>query len=1362
MYKKKETDSCLFPIFNDKVLTGYILDSNSMNFHSGFDEIKISLFSATEILDMSKGKISNTDTLNYKTLKPEKDGIFCPAIFGPTEDYKCTCGRYSGISYNGLRCERCNVVIGSRRLRRFNIGHIELYTIVVHPWFYRQLCAYLQLPMKELENITNFESFIFIRDSSDGKYKKGAIVDCSDYYDGMSKYKELQGGGTAIYELIRTYDYKTAYHELREYLKNKHLDTVSDKDLKRFQILDLVYRGKVNIENMMLHVIPVIPADLRPIFEGIKSSDLNELYKKLLSRTSRMKEFEKLEIERNHLIWINEEIMIAKAVQSLMGPVDTKGTKSIASNIKGKSGFFRRGLLGKRTDFSFRAVITVGPTLKSHQCCLPLNIAKELFRAVACSMMLRRKQANSVVEAMMKYKDDEKLVRSLLTEIIKDFPVLLNRAPTLHKLSIQSFEAMLYEGNSIKIASAVCSGYNADFDGDNVAGALPISLEARVECLGLMTSTHNLFSPSSGKLILAPSKDIVMGLYYMTLLDEETEIYIYKVYGLDELNHLVSRNIIHTNTRIQFLIIDNTGTDFHITNYGRLEIWHMINQYYDSTKLKFEIFNQIYDKNTIHEIVMYIFHNCGKEATIEFLNFLTEKGFYYLTKSGISYSPSDLLTVPDQKEREDKVVANIEKLNYHYEQGLITLEELEAETMSLWSSYIDEMSEKIISVMHKSRINYDDLNKIYGPNSQLMYISGTRGSQSQLQQASCLRGYMAKPSGKVNKFVIRSSLRSGTKVLEYFESTHGERKGLSDTAIKTSKSGHLSRKLVDVAHSLFIVEYDCETTEYLEINLKYDKRKFGINYEYSIVSRLAGKAIVDKNGKVIVEKNCVITEEKFKLIISNKVHSVYIRSTLFCKSEGICVCCYGLDLTTYKLVDIGTPIGILSAQSIGEPGTQLTMRTTHTGGIATTDSQESIITVESFGIIDYSELKYAINSNHEKIVYKSSKILVRDIDNYEEILEEIDVKEGSVLLKNNNEEVFEGDIIANKSNHIKTVITTMSGTVKYVDMVEGVTYVVSVDGDTGIIRKKIIPNLKTFEEYLQPAIIIFNEETQKEHHYVLEIGMFVIVNEGNQVKIGDSLAKSFSSESRTKDITGGLVRIINLFEVKKSNHRAIMIPADGIIKINTTLSNKTNKKNKILYIHDKDTDEKITKITVPKDTPIFFQHNQECKKGELVTDGECHLQDLYSLMGFTYTMKSIMGEISGIYEDQGVYISYKYFEIILKKMTEYCIVTTQGVSDKFIGTYLTVREAYAIKQKLIETHGIDHGFTYRKLILGITKVASEMCSSFISSASFQHTIASLANAAAENKTDMMEGIKENVIFGKLMPVGTGFKTNIIK
>ena len=1357
-HNKNKENSFLYPKFgNNKTVSSYVLDSNDINFKCDFNEIKISIASKNDIYSWSKGLIQKTDTLNYKTLKPEKGGIFCTSIFGPTEDYKCVCGRYIGISYNGLRCERCNVLVGSRRLRRLNFGHIELNTWIVHPWFYSYICIILQMTKKTFLSILEFDDFIFVKDSYDEKFKKYTIVSSSDYYEELFVYDELIGGGEAIYHLINTYNYKAEYDEIQEMFKDKKLDDVSDKDLKRREILQLVNENKINIRDMLISVLPVIPADIRPILYleggGIASLDINETYRKIISRVERLSKLKDMETHR--IIINNEKYMVNQAICQLLGPCKSK-TKSISEYIKGKKGYFRRALLGKRTDFSCRSAIVVGPDLNIDECGLPIDIAKELFKPFAYSIILRREIANSIVEAKKIFENDHEQACKILHEIVQDFPIILNRAPTLHRLGLQAFKIKLHKSSAIRIPPLVCAGYNADFDGDNMSGYLPITLEARVECYSLMMSTNNIFLPSSGKLILLPSKDIVLGLYYMTLLDKVTETYKYIIYSICELNNLLILNKISAHTRIKFYIQDITGTNIHITSYARLEMWSLLKKYYDVVQLKFSIFNQDHDKNTISNTVMYVFYNCGKENVLHFLNFITQRGFYYLTKSGITYSPDDMLTVPDQKEKENIVLQEIKQMNQHYDQGLITNEELNANIMSTWGKYIEEMGDSIIDVMNNSKLNFEDINNIMGNNIYLMYISGARGSKSQIQQMCCLRGFMAKPSGEISNFIIRSSLKKGLGVLEYFESTHGERKGLSDTAIKTSKSGHFSRRLVDVAHSMYISETNCKTDEYLEINLKYDRRKFGINYEYAIVNKLSAVDIINKNNEILINKDEIITDKKFEIIISNKIKSVKLRSSLFCKSnKGICAYCYGLDLTTYKLVDIGAPIGILSAQSIGEPGTQLTMRTTHTGGIATTESQELMTTVESFGVLDYSKLIYAVNSAKESIVYKPSTILIVDTET-KEILEEIDVKEGSIILKEAGDEVFPGDIITNKSKNVKSIIISTSGIIKYNDMIENVTYTVNVDSDTGIIRKKIIQNLKTFEDYLQPSIIV-EDENNKQHKYILEIGMFVVVSNEQKVKVGDIVAKLFATESKTKDITGGLIRIINLFEVKKSTNKSIIATHNGIIKIQ---DNKLSKKNKVIVIHDKTTNIKLAKFTVSQNKHLLIQDGQDCKCGDVIMDGATYLQDLLDTMGYAYTIKSMMGEISTIYEDQGVCINYKYFEVIIKKMTEYCIVTKQGNTKEKIGTYLTYRKAYSIKMnsKLDENNDFD----YKHLIIGITKVALNHYPSFISSSSFQHTISILAHAATHNKSDFMKGIKENVVFGKMMPVGTGYHAHIIK
>ncbi|AOP70269.1 DNA-directed RNA polymerase subunit beta' [bacterium AB1] len=1334
------------------------LNKMTSDFNCNFDEVRIRIASKRYIKDfLSRGEIYNTDTLNYRTLKPEKGGIFCCSIFGPIDNYKCLCRRYIGESYKGLRCERCHVVVGNRNLRRRYFGHIELKAMIVHPWFMSQICVLLNITKKVFNSILNFEIFIFLEDSLDEVYKAGDLITANQYYN-IYYGQNLVSGGEAFHMLLSKIDVKAELEKMNQNFKNKKLSSLPEKEIRRKDIFDQFAEGGTLPTDLIISTIIVIPADLRPIVTlengGIATLDINEIYRKIVSRNSRLDKLQKLE---THFIIINnEKYMLNEAVSLLMGPKKKKSQKSISEYIKGKKGYFRRAALGKRTDFSARGVIVVGPELKVDECSIPIFIASELFKPFLYSLMLRRNYVFSLVEAKNRLENDKELVRLLLDEIVDDFPVLLNRAPTLHRLGIQAFRIKITKTNAIRTSPLVCTAYNADFDGDHMSVHLPLSLDARVEAYSLMLSKQNLFLPSNGRLILMPTKDLVMGIYYLSLSNNK---YYNEniIYDIDELYYHYS-SIHEVSVSYEFtkhhlvkcrIYCLNEQKVFE-TTYGRVFIWKFIPEVYRKN-MDFKIFNKNLDKNAISDMIMHVFNYSTYNITVDFLNFLTKYGFETLTLSGLSYCEEDMIRLEKDyiKETEDSII----DLKKYYEMGMMTSEELSAQSYSLWGNCISSVSDAIVDQMQRDKNNNsDDQNCVPFNNIYLMYISGSRGSKSQIQQVCGLRGFMARPSGKVGNFIIKSNLYNGLNIYQIFESTHGERKGLSDLAIKTSKAGYLSRKLADVSHSVVVQTEDCNTTEYMTVNKVYDKRNLGVKFKDMIFGKILAKDIFDKNNNLLLSKNTMIDSFNYSIIENNNINNVSFFSCFYCKCKmGVCIKCYGMDLSSHKLIHKGTPVGIIAAQSIGEPGTQLTMRTTHTGGVANTESAEISVVSEASGIIDLSNVDYAKNSKGDNIVLNSGKIIIRNKQDKSIIQEEIDIKNNYVLIINNDQEIEAGGIIAYINHNVEVVISKISGTVKYKN-INSFNCVIITDKDTGVVRKQIIKS--TFDN-IHPSIVIVSDCGEIENEYMLEYNCFVMVNDGKSVLAGDELFRSFKTQSQIKDITGGLPKVIDLFESKKNIDKAIIAICDGTLKINYGKQQKKNKQ--ISIVNEKN--EVLFKQNILINKNLLVQNGEKIKKGTIIMSGSIYPQDLLEAMGYEYTMKYMMGTISSIYEDQGTNISYVHLEVILRQMNKYGLVLCSSSTKYSVGNmyFLSDLEEYVKENENVEGFNLQ----YKRVIVGITKVSLSLYPSFISAASFQNTISRIAKAAIKRERDFLYGIKENFVFCKLIPVGTGFKEYIV-
>ena len=1342
---------------NQGKFIGWQLNENIPEKISTFNAVMIRVMSEKDILYRSNGLIEDAKTLYYKTLGPSKGGLFCEIIFGTRDSFMCNCQRYVGLAYKGLRCEKCNVEVESSRSRKLKSAHINTKSFTLHPFFLERAATALNITKSSLKGILQFLYFIFVEDSPDGLFKKFDMVTSNYYYERLSeKYSNiLMSGGKAVYCIMKQYDFKQDYEDLKEYLIGKTLDEVNEKHIKRFKLLKLIVKGIVDVLSWFITTMLVIPPDLRPIISiasgGFCSNPINYSLQKIHSRSTRLARLIK---EGAHEIITNHDDELVKdAIEKYLGPQSSK-QKNISDILRGKRGLFRQGSRGKRNDYTGRGVITSGPNLKINECGIPWVMLRELYKPYAYSIIMRRGLAVSIVDAKKLYDNNDDLAKRLVLELSKSFPIIVNRAPTLHMHSMIGLIPIVTEDESVKLNPLVCIKMNADNDGDTILVKFAPHQQSNVEINNLLMSTKTLFTQSSGELALAPNKDILVGLYYLSLFDLVSEVYCEVILSIAELNTLLSHNIISSNRRINFMINDNKGYRTILTNAARLEVWESLRFIINLEELNFDMFNVVYNKKTIHNLIMYVFDNCGQDVTIEFLNFLTKTGFYYATQSGISFSIGDMIQLKDKAKKEVDVNNKVDEIKDHYDQGLITSSELQNNTIDIWLAHIDDVTNGLLKAMSTDNNNFNDSNNVQGSNIHLMVTSGARASPLQILQMCGLRGFVSNTTGEPINFVIKSCLRNGVKPEEMLLGNRSQKSDIAETADKTAKSGYLNRKLTFACNDVIITKENCETKKYIEYHLINDKRKFGIDIANAIKYRTSYESIY-QNNEIIVEKDQIISDQIFNNLIKNNIKSIKIRSPLYCcLAVGVCSYCYGADLMSggRKRIVIGSPVGIIAAQAIGEPSTQLTMDTIHTGGIGSKEASSQIICAEINGILDYSDLDYVINSNKERIVCKDSKIYVRDKEGI--VLEEIDIKEGSNIVNDDNKYVLLGDVIATKSKSTKLVIAKTNGIVTLNDL-EGV---VHEDMKTGIKRKKITLPVHGLEHNLQPSITISNDTIKSK--YILEQEMLLLVEEGQKVKKGDILAKLFI-EMKMESIKSGLSRVIDILEVKKKpNNTAIMATHDGIIYIQES---KANKKSKTILIKHKEKNTQLAKFNIPKNKHIVIQEGQECKKGDIIMHGEIDLQNLLTTMGLSYLTKTILGGIGGIYTNEGVTINYRYLEIVLKQMTQWDVVFKEGESEQLIGTYIKRRKVEQIKEKIILNLGENKKMEFETIpkIVGITTVASKLSRSFLSRAAFQNTISKLSEAALVSEVDYLTNIVSSVMMGQLMPAGTGYYKNQI-
>jgi DNA-directed RNA polymerase subunit beta' len=1333
-----------------------------------FNAIKISIASPEKIVSWSHGEVKKPETINYRTFKPERDGLFCAKIFGPIKDYECLCGRYKRMKHRGVICEKCGVEVTQSKVRRERMGHITLATPVAHIWFLKSLPSrignVLDITLKDLEKVLYFESWIVLDPKKTPLNKKDLLTD-EEYNDLMEQYGsdsfDVGIGAEAIRVLLQEVDLDKLVDELRAELKTATSDVKKKKCIKRLKVVESLRKSGNKPEWMVLTVLPVLPPDLRPLvpLDGgrFATSDLNDLYRRVINRNNRLKRLQ--ELNAPEIIVRNEKRMLQEAVDVLFDNgrrgraitgTNKRPLRSLSDMLKGKQGRFRQNLLGKRVDYSGRSVITVGPDLRLHQCGLPKKMALELFKPFIYRRLQEKGFVTTVKSAKKMVEKETAEVWDALDEVVREYPVMLNRAPTLHRLGIQAFEPILIEGKAIQLHPLVCTAFNADFDGDQMAVHIPLSIEAQTEARVLMMSTNNILSPANGMPIIIPSQDIVLGIYYLTRMRSgvkgEDMIFSDPV----EVRAALDAGAVDLQARIK-VRIDGVLKD---TTVGRVVLYEIVPE-----SISFDSVNKVMNKKELANLINNCYRANGVKTTVLLADRLKDIGFKYATISGVSIAIHNMI-IPENKrkitEKADKDVLGIQK---QYMEGLITYGERYNKVIDIWAQATEKIAEEMLGgITTEERVSaagkktrVESFNPIH-----MMADSGARGSAVQIRQLAGMRGLMAKPSGEIIETPIRANFREGLTVLEYFISTHGARKGLADTALKTANSGYLTRRLVDVAQDAIISEHDCGTIDGIDVSALMEGGEIIETAGERVLGRVALEDIRDPfTGDVLVEANQVIDETLAKKIDDAGIEKVRIRSVITCKSKhGVCAMCYGRDLAHGHLVNIGEAVGIIAAQSIGEPGTQLTMRTFHIGGTAKFE-EHSTLEARHDGIIKFVNLSTVRSKNGELVVMnRNGEIHVLDEKGrgrgkypvpYGAYIK---VEDGSSV--RGPKDQIKGDLIAEWDPFSIPILAEVDGTVKFGDIVEGKTMQEQLDEMTGLSRKIIVEFRGTD---MRPRISLKDSKNKTAKipgkdtfaRHFLSLGANIVVSEGDSVKAGDILAKIPRETTKTKDITGGLPRVAELFEARKPKDYAVISEIDGIVSFGK------DSKGKRKVIVTPSTDEE-KEYLIPKGKHLSVQEGDRVLAGEALMDGVNNPHDLLTIKGEKALARYLVDQVQEVYRLQGVKINDKHSEVIVRQMLRRVMIKNPG-DTTFIADEQVDRLRFAEEnERVVETGGKPA--EGEPLLMGITK-ASLTTQSFISAASFQETTRVLTEASIAGKTDYLLGLKENVIMGRLIPAGTG-------
>ena len=1340
-----------------------------------FDQIKISLASPEKIVSWSFGEIRKPETINYRTFKPERDGLFCARIFGPIKDYECLCGKYKRMKYRGVTCEKCGVEVTLQKVRRERMGHIDLASPVAHIWFLKSLPSriglMLDMTLRDLERVLYFEQYIVIEpgltDLKHGQMlTEEEFVDCQDQFGSDSFTAGI--GAEAIREILTSIDLEAEAEKLRAELAVATGELKPKKIIKRLKLVENFIDGGNRPEWMILTVIPVIPPELRPLvpLDGgrFATSDLNDLYRRVINRNNRLKRL--IELRAPDIIIRNEKRMLQESVDALFdngrrGRVITGGNKrplkSLSDMLKGKQGRFRQNLLGKRVDFSGRSVIVTGPELKLHQCGLPKKMALELFKPFIYSRLEAKGLSSTVKQAKKLVEKERPEVWDILEEVIREHPVLLNRAPTLHRLGIQAFEPILVEGKAIQLHPLVCSAFNADFDGDQMAVHIPLSLEAQLEARVLMMSTNNVLSPANGKPIIVPSQDMVLGLYYLSL-ESEGQVGQGKIFAsVEEVEHAMELGVVNLHTKIlaRFPQIDEQGLTFYKrfeTTPGRLRIGALLPK---NHKAPFEIVNRLLRKKEVGEVIDTVYRHCGQKESVIFCDQIMQLGFREAFRAGISFGKDDIV-IPEKKWKLVEDTRNqVKEFERQYMDGLITQGEKYNKVVDAWSNCSDSVANammKEISSVQPDQLDAEkQLNSVY-----MMSHSGARGSPAQMKQLGGMRGLMAKPSGEIIETPIISNFKEGLTVLEYFNSTHGARKGLADTALKTANSGYLTRRLVDVAQDCIIRQEDCGTDAFIQVSAVINDGDVVAPLSERVLGRVAAADILSPIDQSVLVKEGVIIDEKMSEIMDKlNLQSVKIRSALTCSADdGICAQCYGRDLARGTRVNPGEAVGIIAAQSIGEPGTQLTMRTFHIGGIAQGGSQ-SFIEASHGGHIRLVNANLIENSAKEKIVMgRNLEILIEDGQGVQRATHKVAF--GSKLYVKEGDEIEAGRKLFEWDPYTLPIIAENNGVAKFIDLIAGVSLREDTDDATGI-AQRIVSDWRSAPKgnELKPEIVVTDSKTgepvKRENGnpeiHSMSVDAILSVEDGDVVSAGDVIARIPREGAKTKDITGGLPRVAELFEARRPKDHAIIAQIDGHVRFGKDYKNKLR-----LSIEPPEGDGDPIEYLVPKGKHIPVNEGDFIKKGENLVDGNPAPHDILAILGVEALADYMISEVQDVYRLQGVKINDKHIEVIVRQMLQKWEISDSGGTVLLKGEQVDRVEFEDINRKALEK-----GYEPAKggpVLLGITK-ASLQTRSFISAASFQETTRVLTEASTQGKRDKLIGLKENVIVGRLIPAGTG-------
>ena len=1342
----------------------------------GFDKISISIASPEAIKSWSFGEIRKPETINYRTFKPERDGLFCAKIFGPVRDYECLCGKYKRMKYRGIICEKCGVEVTLSKVRRERMGHIDLASPVAHIWFLKSLPSRIGLlvdmTLKDLERVLYFEYFL-VTEPGLTSLAKGQLLSEEDYDNALDEFGdesfEVSIGAEAIKKILTDMDLNEEIVKIREELIKTGSEIKRKKLVKRLKLVESFIDSGSKPEWMILEVVPVIPPELRPLvpLDGgrFATSDLNDLYRRVINRNNRLKRL--IELRAPDIIIRNEKRMLQESVDALFDNgrrgrvitgVNKRPLKSLSDMLKGKQGRFRQNLLGKRVDYSGRSVIVVGPELKLHQCGLPKKMALELFKPFIYSRLELYGLASTVKAAKRMVEKERPEVWDILEEVIREHPVMLNRAPTLHRLGIQAFEPVLIEGKAINLHPLVCTAFNADFDGDQMAVHVPLSLEAQLEARVLMMSTNNILSPSSGKPIIVPSQDIILGLYYLSMESDAQKGEGMIFSSPSEVLMALDNNQVHLQAKVKVRvnIFDKNGNEVSKildTTPGRAKLSTLLPNH---NSVDFNTINKLMTKKEVTNVIDFVYRHCGQKDTVIFCDQIMAMGFKHACTAGISFGISDLETPQAKSDLMAKAEKQVKDFEQQYQDGFITQGEKYNKVVDVWSKCSDDVADAMMKNISTIKVG-EPVNSVW-----MMAHSGARGSAAQIKQLAGMRGLMAKPSGEIIETPIKSSFKDGLNVLEYFNSTHGARKGLADTALKTANSGYLTRRLVDVAQDCIVTEDDCGTDNGFVMRAVIEGGDIIEPLSERILGRTTADQILNVSNEVILDKGVIISEDDIEKIEMAGIDNVKVRSALTCETQpGICAACYGRDLARGTPVNIGEAVGVIAAQSIGEPGTQLTMRTFHIGGAAQRGAEQSKIEAPFDGKIKLDNATLVTTEDSSQIILsRSSEMLILDDQGREKARYRLQY--GAKLLKQDGSMVNAGEVLVEWDPYTIPIITEKEGTAHYVDLVDGISMREEVDDSTGIGSRVVIDwKQQSGGSNLRPRITLRDDDGEVinlpnglEARYFMSMNAILSVENGSKVKAGTVLARIPRESSKTRDITGGLPRVAELFEARKPKDFAIISESDGVVEFGADYKAKRR-----IRVVPQDANDEAVEYMVPKGKLLAVQEGDFIRKGDMIIDGSPVPHDILNILGVEALADYLVKEVQDVYRLQGVKINDKHIEVIVRQMLQKVEVTDHGDSTFLNGEHVNRLDFKLANEKIIKEDGIPAKGV--SVLLGITK-ASLQTESFISAASFQETTRVLTEAAVSGKSDPLAGLKENVIVGRLVPAGTGSVVNKLR